>query len=248
MSSVKSDTARRSRAFSAGHRLPWRPHGRPAGAGGATLYGSLRDAHGLEVVLYRALKAFGQIIKSLFILRYLDDLALRQAVEQQLSRVELANRFTRDVAVGSPREFLQAEKEDQEIAEACNRLIKNSIVCWNYLYLEHKLATLRDAGQKLGQVHRWLAEHRRAPARNTPTQVAGRTARHQADAGQTRPSTRLALAGAAGAAARPTPSGVAGVRCSRGDTGRAGPRGRDRGRAGPPVHGARARERHKPEG
>jgi hypothetical protein len=52
------------------------------------------------------------------------------------------------VAVGSPREFLQVEKEDQEIAEACNRLIKNSIVCWNYLYLGHKLATLRDAAQK----------------------------------------------------------------------------------------------------
>lgn len=33
-------------------------------------------------------------------------------------------------------------------AEACNRLIKNSIVCWNYLYLGHKLATLRDAIQK----------------------------------------------------------------------------------------------------
>src|SRR3954471_6386175 len=53
-----------------------------------------------------------------------------------ISRIEPANRFTRDVAVGSPREFLQAEKEDQEIAEACNRLIKNSIVCWNYLNLE----------------------------------------------------------------------------------------------------------------
>ena len=106
------------------------------------------NSYAKQHVLYRALKAFGQIIKSLFILRYLDDLTLRQAVEQQLSRVELANRFTRDVAVGNPREFLQAEKEDQEIAEACNRLIKNSIVCWNYLYLEHKLATLRDAGQK----------------------------------------------------------------------------------------------------
>lgn len=65
-----------------------------------------------------------------------------------LSRIELANHFTRDVAVGNPREFLQAEKEDQEIAEACNRLIKNAIVCWNYLYLEHKLASLRDPGQK----------------------------------------------------------------------------------------------------
>ena len=106
------------------------------------------NSYAKQHVLYRALKAFGQIIKSLFILRYLDDLTLRQAVEQQLSRVELAHRFTRDVAVGNPREFLQAEKEDQEIAEACNRLIKNSIVCWNYLYLEHKLATLHDAAQK----------------------------------------------------------------------------------------------------
>ena len=105
------------------------------------------NSYAKQHVLYRALKAFGQIIKSLFILRYLDDLALRQAVERQLSRVELAHRFTRDVAVGNPREFLQAEKEDQEIAEACNRLTKNSIVCWNYLYLEHKLATCATPGR-----------------------------------------------------------------------------------------------------
>jgi TnpA family transposase len=80
------------------------------------------------------MKAFGQIIKSLFILRYIDELELRQAIEKQLNKVELANRFTRAVAVGNPREFTQAEKEDQEIAEGCNRLIKNCVVCWNYLY------------------------------------------------------------------------------------------------------------------
>ena len=56
--------------------------------------------------------------------------------------VELANRFTRAVAVGDPRGVTQAEKEEQEIAEACNRLIKNSIICWNYLYLSNKLARL----------------------------------------------------------------------------------------------------------
>ncbi len=55
-----------------------------------------------------------------------------QAIEKQLNKIELANRFTRAVAVGNPREFTQAEKEEQEIAEACNRLIKNSIICWNY--------------------------------------------------------------------------------------------------------------------
>jgi TnpA family transposase len=90
--------------------------------------------------LYKAMKSFGQIIKSLFILRYIDELELRQAIEKQLNKVELANRLTRAVKVGNPREFTQAEKEDQEIAEACNRLIKNCIICWNYLYLSQKLA------------------------------------------------------------------------------------------------------------
>lgn len=91
------------------------------------------------------MKAFGQIIKSLFILRYIDDLDLRQAIERQLNKVELANRFTRAVAVGNPREFAQAEKEEQEIAEACNRLIKNCIICWNYLYLARRFAQAENS-------------------------------------------------------------------------------------------------------
>ena len=51
------------------------------------------------------------------------------------SGIEHVHRFTRAVSVGNPREFLQAEKQEQEIAKACKRLIKNCIICWNYLYL-----------------------------------------------------------------------------------------------------------------
>jgi len=98
--------------------------------------------------LYQALKAFGQITKSLFILGYIDNVELRQAIESQLNKVELANRFTRAVAVGNPREFTQGDKEEQEIAESCNRLIKNSIICWNYLYLTQKLERMSDQNQK----------------------------------------------------------------------------------------------------
>jgi Tn3 transposase DDE domain len=98
--------------------------------------------------LYQALKAFGQITKSLFILGYIDNVELRQAIESQLNKVELANRFTRAVAVGNPREFTQGGKEEQEIAESCNRLIKNSIICWNYLYLTQKLERMSDQKQK----------------------------------------------------------------------------------------------------
>ncbi|MEM6933622.1 MAG: Tn3 family transposase [Pseudomonadota bacterium] len=108
--------------------------------------------------LYKAMKAFGQIVKSLFILRYLDDLELRQAIEKQLNKVELANRFTRAVAVGNPREFAQVEKEEQEIAEACNRLIKNCIICWNYLYLARQIERSATPEER-DQLLRTIATH-----------------------------------------------------------------------------------------
>jgi len=102
------------------------------------------NSYSRQHALYQTLKAFGQIIKSMFILRYIDDLALRQAIEKQLNKVELANRFTRAVAVGNPREYTQTEKEEQEIAEACNRLIRNSIICWNYLYFAKQVEKAPD--------------------------------------------------------------------------------------------------------
>ena len=66
--------------------------------------------------LYQAMKAFGQIIKSMFILRYINQVELRQAIEKQLNKIELANRFTRAVAVGNPNGLEYAEKSEQEIA------------------------------------------------------------------------------------------------------------------------------------
>ena len=94
-----------------------------------------------------------ELRKSIFILRYFDDLELRQTIEKQFNKVELANRFTRAVAVGNPREFIHAEKEQQEIAEACNRLIKNCIICWNYLYLARSIAEAKS-----DEACRWLLQ------------------------------------------------------------------------------------------
>ena len=102
------------------------------------------NSYSKQHALYRALKAFGQIPKSLFILQVIDDPVLRQAIEKQMDRIEHVHRFTRAVSVGNPREFLQAEKEDQEMAEACKRLIKNCTICWNYLYLSQKLEEITD--------------------------------------------------------------------------------------------------------
>ena len=102
------------------------------------------NSYSKQHALYRALKAFGKILKSIFIVRYIDDLELRQAIEKQLNKIESAHRFSRAISVGHSQEMIHTEKEEQEIAEGCKRAIKNAIVCWNYLYLTQRIADEKD--------------------------------------------------------------------------------------------------------
>ena len=96
--------------------------------------------------LYKALKAFGKIIKTLFILNYISDVKLRQAIEKQLNK-ELSNRFNRAISFGGNQQLGFAEKEVLDIADACRRLIRNSVLCWNYLYLSKQLAQAKPDKQ-----------------------------------------------------------------------------------------------------
>ena len=103
--------------------------------------------------LYRGLKEFGRGPKTLFILKYVDDLVFRQAIEKQLNKAESSNKFSKAVSYGHSPEFLQSEKEDQEIAEGCRRLIKNAIICWNYLYLARELEWQPDQERRDALLH-----------------------------------------------------------------------------------------------
>ena len=107
------------------------------------------NAYSKQHPLYQALKEFGKIPKTLFILKYCDDLPYRQAIERQLNKVEASNKFSKAISFGHNHEFIQSEKEDQEIAECCRRLIKNAIICWNYLYLSRELATEKNEGRRV---------------------------------------------------------------------------------------------------
>jgi len=89
--------------------------------------------------LYKALKEFGKIPKTLFILKYADDPEFRQYIEKQLNKVEGSHKLSKAISLGNDHAFTQGEKGDQDIAEGCRRLIKNTLICWNYLYLAKEL-------------------------------------------------------------------------------------------------------------
>ncbi len=97
--------------------------------------------------LYKALKEFGKIIKSIFMLKYISDVNLRQAIEKQLNKGELSNSFNKAISFGGNQQLGFSEKEDLDVADACRRLIRNTVLCWNYLYLSKQLAQAKPDKQ-----------------------------------------------------------------------------------------------------
>ncbi len=106
------------------------------------------SSYARENPLYKALKEFGRIIKTLFILQYYDDVNLRQRIEKQLNRIELSNKFGRAIFFDNSGEFQKPTPEEQTIITACQVLIQNAIVLWNYLYLSQLLTNLTDETER----------------------------------------------------------------------------------------------------
>jgi len=97
--------------------------------------------------LMEALKEYGKIIKTISILKYLDDVTRRQLIEKQLNKIESSHRLKHAITFNGG-EFIQATKEEQDIAEGCRRLIANAVVCWNYAHLSQKIVEEKNEQKK----------------------------------------------------------------------------------------------------
>lgn len=102
---------------------------------------SYDEKHPLQV----AMKEFGRVIKTAFLLEYFDDVELRQKIEKQLNKGELANKFSSAVSFANNQEILQVEREEQEIAIVCKVIIQNIIILWNYVELTKMIIRADEA-------------------------------------------------------------------------------------------------------
>ena len=89
--------------------------------------------------LYLALRELGRAVRTEFLLRYMDDQDLRKRIDDQLDKLESTHHFARAVFYGQNGQLRYAGKEEQQVADACKRLVQNVIVCWNCLYLNQQL-------------------------------------------------------------------------------------------------------------
>jgi TnpA family transposase len=96
--------------------------------------------------LARALEELGRIVKTLYLLAYIDDETYRRRILSQLNRGEGRHQLARVVFHGKRGELRQRYREGQEDQLSALGLVVNAIILWNTIYMDAALAQLRAEG------------------------------------------------------------------------------------------------------
>jgi TnpA family transposase len=94
----------------------------------------------------RTLEELGRIIKTLYLLNYIDDEAYRRRILTQLNRGEGRHQLARIVFHGKRGELRQRYREGQEDQLGALGLVVNAIILWNTIYMDAALTQLRAEG------------------------------------------------------------------------------------------------------
>lgn len=94
-----------------------------------------------------ALREMGRIEKTLFILDYISDEALRRRVQRGLNKGEAMNFLARPIFLGKRGEFKELGIQDQLQRASALNIIINAISVWNTVYLSEAVKILKEKGQ-----------------------------------------------------------------------------------------------------
>ena len=88
----------------------------------------------------------GRLVKTFYLLRYIEDEAYRRRILVQLNRGEGRHQLARVVFHGKRGELRQRYREGQEDQLGALGLVVNVIVLWNTIYVDAALDQLRAGG------------------------------------------------------------------------------------------------------
>jgi len=97
--------------------------------------------------LARALTAYGRIVKSIYILRYIQDEKLRRAVQLQLNRGEARHTLARWLFFANRGEFRDGDLNEIMNKTSCLSLLSNAAVVWNTARIQKIVDQLRGSNQ-----------------------------------------------------------------------------------------------------
>jgi TnpA family transposase len=108
--------------------------------------GLMRQTNERPTRLARALGELGRIVKTLYLLAYIDDESYRRRILSQLNRGEGRHQLARVIFHGKRGELRQRYREGQEDQLGALGLVVNAIILWNTIYMDAVLGQLRAEG------------------------------------------------------------------------------------------------------
>jgi TnpA family transposase len=115
----------------------------------ASLFISKLQAYPRQNVLTRALQEYGRLIKTLFILRYLESEDYRRQINAQLNKGESLHALREFLFVADKGVIRRKQEEAQTNQAMCLNLITNAVVVWNTVYMQAVLDSLRAEGRSI---------------------------------------------------------------------------------------------------
>ena len=96
--------------------------------------------------LAQALTTLGQALKTMYLLRYIQDEALRAQMQLQLNRGERRHQLARRLFFANQGAFQTGDYEEIMNKATCLSLLSNAVVVWNTVQMTRIIAQLRASG------------------------------------------------------------------------------------------------------
>ncbi len=96
----------------------------------------------------KALWELDSICRTLYILNFIDDVTLRQSVQNALNRGGAYHRFHRAIAYVNAGKLRVRTKADQQIWNECSRLIANAVIYYNATITSQMLEQMQAYGDQ----------------------------------------------------------------------------------------------------
>jgi TnpA family transposase len=112
----------------------------------ASLFISKLQSFPRQNALAQALQEYGRLVKTIFILRYLESEAYRRRINIQLNKGEALHALRRYIFFANQGKLRRHHHEDQANQASCLNLVTNAVVTWNTVYMAAVIEQLRSDG------------------------------------------------------------------------------------------------------
>ena len=112
----------------------------------ASLFIGKLQAHPRQGALTQALQEYGRLVKTIFILRYLESEAYRRRIDRQLNKGEALHALRQFLFFANGGQIRRREDEDQRVQADCLNLMTNVVIAWNTVQMAKAIEDLKAEG------------------------------------------------------------------------------------------------------